>query len=268
MSGMRFPAVAGTFYPDEEKELRTMIGEYLQEAEKEMAKQGALAIPGKLRALVVPHAGYVYSGPVAAYGYALLKKENQKKKFSNVLMIGPSHYAYFPGLACSGAEGWETPLGRVRVKEPKAPGIVVSPEAHKPEHCLEVQVPFLQSVMDEKEFTITPLLAGDISPQEAAGILKPLIAKDSLLLVSSDLSHYHPYERAKRIDENANRSVPHLDFSLVENFEACGKIGILALMLIAREMKWKGKLLCYKNSGDTAGDRGKVVGYGCYAFYE
>lgn len=260
---MREPAVAGTFYPDDEKELKEMVEKFLKEA-------GNVKVPGKLRGLVVPHAGYVYSGPVAAYGYRLLME--QKKQPDKIFLFGPAHYGMFVGIAESGCDIWKTPLGMVNVgsisSKLKDHSLVhVYPQVHGPEHSLEVQLPFLQTVM-KKQFTVYPVLTGEINPAVLANAVEPLIDEDTLFLVSSDLSHYHPYENAKRIDAVANESVPDLDFKKAELFEACGKTAILALMQTAKSKGWKGKLLDYRNSGDTAGPKDGVVGYGAYAFYE
>lgn len=260
---VRYPAVAGSFYPSDENELRKMIRDYLSKAKD-------VDIKGRLRALVEPHAGYIYSGPVAAYGYKLLEKHSAKIK--KVLLIGPSHYAAFFGVAESNADEWETPIGKVSAGSARAfvrnkELITTNPDVHAPEHCLEVQLPFLQSVL--KDFVIYPLLTGNVNSEELAMALVDQIDDSTLIIVSSDLSHYKPYDTALRIDSIANKAVPSLD---IEKFEregdACGKTAILTLMHIAKKKKWKGKLLDYRNSGDTAGPKDAVVGYGCYAFYE
>ncbi len=258
----REPAVAGTFYPDDEKELREMIEKFLKEAKE-------VKIEGKLRGLVVPHAGYIYSGPVAAYGYKLLAE--QKPQPSKILLIGPAHYGMFHGLAESGEKIWKTPLGLVNagsIASQIADRSILNiyPPVHRPEHCLEVQLPFLQTVL-KTNFTIYPLLSGEVAPTILANALEPLIDEDTIYIASSDLSHYHSYEDARKLDAVANKSVPSLDFRKAEYIEACGKTGIVTLMHIAKSRGWKGKLLDYRNSGDTAGPRNSVVGYGCYAFY-
>jgi AmmeMemoRadiSam system protein B len=262
---IRYPAVAGSFYPEDENELKEMINDYL-------AKAKDINIDGTLRALVEPHAGYIYSGPVAAYGYKLLKKYADKT--SKIILIGPSHYAAFYGACEAGYDFWETPLGKVRAKSIRENLqneyknlIRVYKEAHEPEHCLEVQLPFLQTVL--KDFTIYPLLCGDVNPAELANALLDQIDNKTVVIASSDLSHYLPYDQAVRTDRIANESVPALEIKRFEQYgDACGKIGILTLMHIAKKNGWKGKLLDYRNSGDTAGPRTQVVGYGCYAFYE
>ena len=257
-NSVRPPAVAGSFYPDDHRELRKMVDGFLRAAK-----------PKKLegvKIIVVPHAGYAYSGATAAFAFKLLADAD----FRRVFLVGPSHYAWFPGLGEDTNGRWKTPFGTVkarRLSEFVKEGPVYSvPQAFVPEHCLEVELPFLQSV--RQEFEIVPLLTGDIAPSEIADIISPLLDGDSLLVVSSDLSHYHPYEQANRIDAIANKAIPALDVeSMQTEGEACGKTGVLAAMHVAKELRLKGALLDYRNSGDTAGDKLHVVGYGAYAFY-
>lgn len=261
---VRRPAVAGSFYPEDAKQLRSVIHQYLELAEEK-------ELDGRLRALVEPHAGYVYSGPVAAFGYKLLAKAEGIRK---IILIGPSHYGLFPGAAEDGNDIWQTPLGDVRAMSLKnalrgAARRLVEPypQAHAMEHCLEVQVPFLQEVMGGG-FEIYPLLTGDMDPKELGDAIAEILDDETLVIASSDLSHYLPYDDALMIDRKANESVPALDIKRFEkDGDACGKMGILVLMHIAKRKGWKGVLLDYRNSGDTAGPKSSVVGYGCYAFY-
>lgn len=253
---IRPPAVAGAFYPGDEAELKATIEEYLSAAKE-------VKLEGRIRGMVVPHAGYVYSGPIAAYGYKLLAKQKPKE----IAILGPSHYAMFPGACESGFQFWDTPLGRVKVKSATGGPISVFPTAHGPEHCLEVQLPFLQAILGEK-FEVWPLLCGEVDPEELADAVMERMDKDTFIIASSDLSHYKSYDTARKIDAIANESVPALDIARFEREgDACGKTAILTLMHIAKKKKWKGKLLDYRNSGDTAGPKDQVVGYGCYAFY-
>jgi AmmeMemoRadiSam system protein B len=259
ISQIRPPAVAFSFYPGDPGELAKMIEGFLRDAKE-------TKIDGRLRGLVVPHAGYVYSGPVAGYGYKLLAK--CKGKIDKVIILGPSHYAGFYGACESGHEFWQTPLGKVKTFTTLNSSIGTYPEAHEPEHCIEVQVPFIQMVLGN-EVKIRPILCGQIDPAKLAKELVGEIDEQTLVIASSDLSHYKFYDEAKKIDAKANESIPKLD---IEKFEAvgdaCGKMPILVLMNIAKEKKWKGKFLDYRNSGDTYGPKSRVVGYGCYAFYE
>jgi len=255
---VRVPAVAGSFYPDDAEELKKMITDFLNKAKPKKVKN--------LKALIVPHAGYIYSGPVAAYGYKLL----EKGQFKKVIGVGPSHYGAFPGASEDDSTGWQTPLGTVKTgrlsKFAKPNTIGCYPQAHAPEHSLEVQLPFLQMTLGN-EFTFYPLLTGAVTPALLADALEPAMDDDTLLLVSSDLSHYHPYGDATRIDKIANEAIPKLDLKKGELIDACGRVGILAAIQIARSKNWSSTLLDYRNSGDTAGPKSGVVGYGAYAFY-
>ncbi len=267
MEELREPAVAGSFYPGYAGELKEMIDRYLS-----IAKDTKL--DGNLKALIIPHAGYIYSGPIAAYGYKLLEK-SKDRNIKKVLILGPSHHAFFEGACESGFKFWETPLGNVKtysirenMESEDKKFLEIYPAAHVPEHCLEVQLPFLQLVMKNK-FEVCPILTGQVEPEKLAEIIEKYIDERTLIIVSSDLSHYLPYENAKKIDSIANDSVPSIDIGRFEaQGDACGKTAILVLMHIAKNKKWNGKLLDYRNSGDTAGPKSGVVGYGCYAFYD
>ncbi|VVC00259.1 Memo-like protein [uncultured archaeon] len=250
----RQPAVAGMFYPAKANELAKIVDSFL-------AKIPGRKFPGKLMAFVSPHAGYIYSGIVAASAFSLLKGLDRKKEWK-IILLGPAHQVHLQGAAASGSKSWETPLGRVETTES---GLPVSREAHAREHSIEVQIPFLQRTL--KKFKITPIVFGEIDAKALAEMLIPLIDSGTIIIASSDLSHYYPYEQALKLDATANASVPALDIKGAEHCEACGLTGILALMHIAKKMKWKGEFLDYKNSGDTAGDMRQVVGYGAYAFY-
>lgn len=263
MESIRKPAVADAFYPGDADKLKEMIETYLSEAKES-------DIPGSLKALVVPHAGYVYSGPVAAYGYKLLAKHDDK--FKKIILIGPSHFAGFFGVAEAGAEKWQTPLGLVSAgslkEEIKDIGLInVIPQAHEAEHNLEVQLPFLQIVM-KNDFTIFPLLTGDVRPAALADEIMKAIDEHTLIIISSDLSHYFPYEKAVELDTVTNNAIKTQDIKTLDSQgDACGKTGILVLMHIAKKKKWLVKLLDYRNSGDTAGPKDQVVGYSAFAFY-
>ncbi len=254
---VRRPAVAGSFYPAGKEELAQAVDGMLASAKD-------AAVEGTLRGLVVPHAGYVYSGPVAACGYRLLSGESGRVR--KALIMGPSHYALFLGACESGHDEWETPLGRVKARS-EAKGLVsVLPQAHGPEHCIEVQLPFLQRTLGE--FEAWPLLLGEVDPKELAAQLSGAAGDDTIVIASSDLSHYLPYRQAVERDSVANEAVPRLDMRrFSEEGDACGKIAIMTLMHLALAKGWKGKLIDYRNSGDTAGPKSEVVGYGCYAFY-
>lgn len=252
---IRKPAVAGIFYPANPKELKKMIEKFMQSTKTKKPEE-------KLKAIISPHAGYIYSGIVAGKAYSLIKKLDQKKQWKTII-IGPSHFVAFNGAANSGAQYWETPLGKAKTSEK---GFIQYPYSHAMEHSIETQIPFLQCSL--KKFTINPIVFGKIEPTELAGQIKELLDEDTIIIASSDLSHYYSYDEAIAIDSIANKSIPRLDIETTTQIEACGLTGILALMHIAKKLNWKGKLIDYKNSGDTAGDKNSVVGYGAYAFFE
>ncbi|MFH1107049.1 MAG: AmmeMemoRadiSam system protein B [Candidatus Micrarchaeota archaeon] len=258
MTGTREPAVAGAFYPAEALELKRMVDGFLRAARPKRVSDP--------RIVIAPHAGYIYSGPTAGFAFKPLEGLQIKRVF----LLGPSHYAAFPGLGEDNHDKWKTPLGTVKVRRlsdfAKSGSIFSIPQAFAPEHCLEVEIPFLQAVL-HRAFEIVPALTGDISPSDAADIIAPLLDSDSLLLVSSDLSHYHSYEQANRIDGITCKAISALDMEAMQSHgEACGKTGVLAAMLIAKKLGLKCSMLDYRNSGDTAGDRLRVVGYGSFAF--
>lgn len=244
---------AGSFYPKIGTELKKMINSFLKN------KTDSKKIEGKLKALIVPHAGYIYSGIVAGIGYNLLK-ENKSK---DIILFGPSHYAYLEGAF--GFYGtWNTPLGKTKVSSADLPIIL-----NDKEHSLEVQLPFLQTIIQSSKLTITPIIYGEISSEELADIINTEKKEDSVLIASSDLSHYLSYDIAKKTDYNTIKSILDLDFEKFNSEgDACGKIGIGALIILAKKNNWKTLLLDYKNSKDTKGDKDSVVGYTSIAFIE
>ncbi len=248
---IRRAVAAGTFYPSNKERLQVMIKTFLENVKTDDINA---------RGFVMPHAGYMYSGQVAAYGYKII----QSLKIKRVILLGPSHFIPFVGSSISTVDFWETPLGKVKVEKVKTK-FLDFPEAHKYEHSIEVQLPFLQFVLED--FQIVPISLGDDDYKDVEKEIEPLI-DNAIIIASSDLSHYHNYDTAVKIDEVANKSIPSLNIKKAEKIEACGKTAILALMQLAKKMGWKGKKLFYANSGDTAGDKSQVVGYGCYAFYE
>ncbi len=261
---VRYPAVAGSFYPEDPKELREQIRRFLNQAPVKH-------VPGELKALIVPHAGYIYSGKIAAVGYKLLQT-CERAKLQTVLLLGPSHFVRFYGAATLSVDSWQTPLGQVPSSKliatiSQTPPLQNLPQAHQMEHCLEVQLPFGQSVL--KKFSIFPIVTGDVGYRELAQFLLKYIGQFDLVVVSSDLSHYYSYEQAVELDSVAHQAITSLDLEKMEHeVEACGRTAILTLMQIAKALNWRSMLLDYCNSGDTAGDKESVVGYGCYAFYQ
>lgn len=261
---VRPPAVAGTFYPGSAAVLRGTVDRLL----------GAAASPAEgapvPKALIVPHAGYVYSGPIAASAYARLRP--YAGIIRRVVLLGPAHRVPFRGLALPGVAQFATPLGTVDIDRAAAaaalglPQVQESSLAHAEEHSLEVQLPLLQSVLDE--FTLVPLVVGDATGAMVAEVLDLLWGgPETLIVVSSDLSHYHPYRDAQAIDRATAETI--LDLAApIDHEQACGATPINGLLLSARRRGLKPDLLDLRNSGDTAGDRGRVVGYAAFAFSE
>ena len=262
MAQIREPAVAGMFYPDDPLLLQQQMEGYLDEAES------SGDIP---KALIVPHAGYVYSGPVAACAYRQLVSAGSRIK--RVILLGPAHRVGFRGLAASSAQYFDTPLGLVTVDQDALDAILMLPqvhlldEAHREEHSLEVQLPFLQQVLGN-QFKLLPLVVGEADAAEVAEVIDTLWGgSETLILVSSDLSHYEDYNTARRLDQATSQAITQLNPEAIDYHQACGRNPVSGLLLAARRHQLKAKLLDLRNSGDTAGGRDRVVGYGAYAFY-
>lgn len=253
---MRQPCVAGSFYPASEKELREKIRFFLKEGKD-------INFSGKLKALIVPHAGYIYSGKVAGAGFKLL----QNKSFSEVILLGPSHYFYFEKVALA-EEDFKTPLGIVKRGDLsnwlKEEIFIKNQTLHQPEHCLEVVLPFLQETL--KDFKLFALLLGEIEEERLAETLTKFINQKTLLIVSSDLSHGYDYNSAVVLDKKSIEAI--LNFSFSQEIEACGKKPILTLMYLAKKLGWRPFLIDYQNSGDTAGNKNQVVGYVALGYQE
>jgi AmmeMemoRadiSam system protein B len=250
---IRYPAVAGMFYPADADELRREVEGYLAEVPASTFK------PPK--AIIVPHAGYIYSGPIAASAYARL----QDADISKVVLLGPAHRVYLDGVAASSKEIWRTPLGDVPVEAPE--GLPVLDAAHHDEHSLEVQLPFIQVTLGE--FALIPLVVGNASTEEIASILEMLWGGgETLIVVSSDLSHYENYKKAGKMDSAASQAIVNLNPAGLGSGNACGRIPIRGLLQLAKQKGMRAKLLDLRNSGDTAGSKDQVVGYGAYGFWE
>ena len=265
---VREPAVAGQFYPGKKAELTKMIDGFLAQVKGEPI--------GKLRALICPHAGYIYSGPTAAYAY----KQLVGRDIQTVIILAPSHTAYFQGASVPDADAYRTPLGLVEIslladELAKGKPFVRAPKVrirggregtpHTYEHSLEVQLPFLQKVL--KDFRLVPVVFGQVDPQAVAGKLADRLDDKTLLIASSDLSHYKPYDEAIGIDRKCIDAIRRLDTKGIDREQACGRGPILTLMHLAKKKGWKVQLLDYRNSGDTAGDKSGVVGYAAIAFF-
>ena len=287
------PAVAGMFYPRHEADLAKQVDQMLAEAKSQDME--------RLRALVCPHAGYEFSGKIAASGY----KQLEGRKIRTVVILGPSHTSLFRAAAVADADAVATPLGRIPISAKAAELAKLKPfdrhpkcEVHRPqwwqnapqelpafgeetpftwEHSVENQYPFLQRVL--KDFEVVPVVFGQIDPEEAATALLKVLDDDTLLVASSDLTHYLPYDVARTLDTTTLQAVCSLSTDWLEEEEAavesqahislaCGKDPILTVMHVARQKGWKAKLLDYRNSGDTAGHKEAVVGYAAVAFYE
>jgi AmmeMemoRadiSam system protein B len=227
-------------------------------------------IPLQPKALIAPHAGYIYSGPVAAYAYALLKP--YAARIRRVVLLGPTHRVAVRGLALPGVDSFSTPLGSIAIDQAavqciaQLPQVGVSREAHALEHSLEVQLPFLQSVLTH--FTLLPLAVGMATPDEVAEVLELLWGgEETLIVISSDLSHYLPYAVAKRVDGATAEAILHLQ-EPISHEQACGGTPVNGLLLVAQRRHLTPHLLDLRNSGDTAGDKSRVVGYGAFAFTE
>lgn len=259
---IREPAVAGSFYPSDPDELRTTVESLLAGVE-------IVAGPPP-RALIAPHAGYRYSGPVAASAYAQLLPH--RSRYHRVVLLGPAHRVPVSGLALPGVELFRTPLGLVPVgkaafEQLGRDAVTVNPAAHRGEHCLEVQLPFLQVVLDS--FRLVPLLVGVTEPDTVAAAIERLWQDDeTLVIVSTDLSHYLGYEAANRLDGSTRDAVEALEPGNVGHVGACGCEAMKGLLRAARNTKLEVVTLDLRNSGDTAGSRDHVVGYGAWLFRE
>lgn len=260
-STLRPPAVAGTFYASDSRQLQAEIQSAITDS-----RTTPLRNPPK--ALIVPHAGYRYSGAVAASAFAALRP--WASHYRRVILIGPAHRLPFRGLAIPDFAAFVTPLGEVPLDNQsldeiaKFSGVCRLDAAHEPEHCLEVELPFLQTVLSD--FVLVPILVGQCDPGEVALILRALwYGPETLIVVSSDLSHYRPYANANTEDY---ATIEHIlnGQGAISLDQACGALPISGFMQIAREKNLRAQLLDYRNSGDTGGDKNRVVGYASIAF--
>jgi MEMO1 family protein len=262
MLTVRPAAVAGMFYPGAPPALQASVRALLDAAPR-LAADATWP-----KALIVPHAGYIYSGPIAASAYARLVPG--RSLIRRVVLLGPVHRVPISGLALPGADSFVTPLGAVAIDAEAAaqlrtlPQVVESEAAHSLEHSLEVQLPFLQTILEE--FTLVPLAVGDASPSEVAEVIERVWGgPETLIVVSSDLSHYHPYERAIEIDRCTADEILALADTL-DHRQACGATPINGFALCARRHGLEPELIDLRNSGDTAGEKSRVVGYAAFAF--
>jgi MEMO1 family protein len=271
MTSIREAAVAGLFYPGDPHVLRAEVERLVRDARAGTSDAGARESAAPPKALIAPHAGYIYSGPIAARAYARVKPLAAQVR--RVVLLGPSHFVPFAGLALSGADAFMTPLGPITIDRDalaalaEMPGVLTLPAAHEREHSLEVQLPFLQVAL--REFKLVPLAVGDAPPEQVAAVIDKLWGgAETLIVVSSDLSHYHPYKAAVVIDGETTRAIEHFDDAFIDGEHACGCHPIRGLLHVARRRGLRVATLDQRNSGDTAGDRSRVVGYGAWAFSE
>lgn len=283
----RPPVVAGKFYPINADELRKQIEDEMTAARDEI-KQVSLPDDNKIKALIVPHAGYLYSGKVAASAYLQI----QDQKFDEIYILGSSHSSFHDGIAFANYKDWETPLGKVKTSpqiekiirsdDSLNQNFIVDNEIHKNEHSLEVQLPFLQEALSD-DFVIVPGLVGDGSPRILAKALGQFIAKEDLIVVSTDLSHYYDTLEAEELDTFAIESILELNSEPFEEARkamfqeetkrmnpiahACGASAIALLIELAKIRKWEPVKILYLNSGDVTGNNFRVVGYVSIAFY-
>ena len=263
MASVRPAAIAGMFYPGDAATLTRDIDALLAAAQPATG----LAVP---KAIIAPHAGFVYSGPIAASIYALIAPARARIK--RVVLLGPTHRVAIHGMALPGVDAFATPLGKILVdadnvkKLMALPYIGASAEAHRLEHSLEVHLPFLQKVVDG--FSLTPLAVGRASAQQVAEVIHLLWGGDeTLIVISSDLSHYLPYTDAQSTDRATAQAILELHTD-INHQQACGATPLIGLNLLAQQRGLTPKLIDLRNSGDTAGDKARVVGYGAFAYYE
>lgn len=258
-SKIRQPAVAELFYPQSASQLKKEVEKFLSAAA--MIKN---IDPDKIKALIVPHAGYIYSGPSAASAYKYLRE--MKTKPQKIILIGPSHQIPISEFVFTNLTHWLTPFGKVELIKPPR-GCPINNLAFQYEHSLEVQLPFLQVILPS--FKILPVLINNItSSEKLAQFIFSIFDSKTIIIISSDLSHYYPLELARKIDNKTHRAILQLNIANLKTIEACGQAGILTLALIAQKMNWQPHLAQYQTSYNETGDSSNVVGYGAYLFTE
>lgn len=258
---VRPPAVAGMFYPADADALARDIQAYMAGAPTAKAEAP--------KALIVPHAGHIYSGAIAASAYARLMPA--RDRIRRVVMLGPAHRVRVSGLAAPSVDLFETPLGSVAIDRIAIAELVDLPQvriddvAHAGEHCLEVQLPFLQLLL--QNFSLVPLVVGAASAEQVSEVIERLWGgPETIVIISSDLSHYHDYRTAQRLDRATSNAIEALDPERIDYDDACGRNPIQGLLLCAQRHGLRATTIDLRNSGDTAGPSDRVVGYGAYVF--
>jgi hypothetical protein len=254
---IRKAVFSGGWYNSNSKELTAEIKDYLEKAKY---------INKNVRAVIVPHAGYMFSGQVAAHSYKQIPPDTNK-----VFVLGTSHRYYLRGVCAGDYDFLETPLGNVKVSPVvkdilKEKHFTFIPEADKNEHSIEIELPFLKYILNE--FEIIPLLVGAINYKELAGVLSKFSDDKSVIVVSVDLSHFHSYNEAKKLDEFTINAITSLDTDKISDAEIDSPYAVLGVMELAKQKNWNAELLEYKNSGDVTGDLSRVVGYAAIAFFK
>ncbi len=260
MKKIQKPTVAGIFYPDDPEKLRLQVQTFLSSAHSGLVNSTP-------KALIAPHAGYIYSGPVAASAYAQLN--TVAHRLQRVVILAPSHHLGFRGIAYSSADAFQTPLGELEVDKAALellgglPYVHALDAAFEQEHSLEVHLPFLQETLNT--FRIVPLVVGDADPAEVAEVIEKLWGgEETLIVISSDLSHYHDYETARSMDTRTSEAIENLQPDDISVQQACGRIPVSGLLMAARHHNLSVMTVDLRNSGDTAGPKDQVVGYGAY----
>lgn len=264
---VRQSKVAGSFYPEDKEELHSLLKNFFGDTYR-------ISPDKKIQALIVPHAGYIYSGQTAAWGFKQLPKQVNRQHF---VMIGPSHYYSYNGIAGSSRNFWETPLAKIKHVLPKNINnqIFLDDNPHLSEHCLEVQLPFLQFLYPDnmginQHFSISCLLTGSLVDINSAADFFLKNYSFSIFIISSDLSHYLPENKAREKDKKTIEAILNLnsDYFLTEENTACGMTGILILIAMVRKRKWKGECIHYATSATVLGDESAVVGYASVGFHK
>jgi len=259
----RHPAVAGQFYPAESEQLANQVVDFLNRVKPVSSNH--------IKAVIVPHAGFIYSGPVAATAYKSLQQHSEQ--IQRVILLGPSHRVGFHGVATNSANVYEMPMGSIKIDRASInlienlPQVQQLDKAHEFEHSLEVQLPFLQTILND--FILVPLVVGDCPANQVAEVLELLWGGDeTLIVISSDLSHFHSYEEARVQDQNTSEAILSLAPEKIQYDDACGRNPVNGLLVAAKKYQLKPDLIDLRNSGDTAGSHDRVVGYGSYLFYD